>query len=1048
MLGGDLAQAQQPSMWQLTDEDGLPSMEVYDVFQDRKGYIWFATDLGICRYNGSIFKRYATPTARSKAMSHFTEDRDGRIWFMNFSRQIFYIEKGKDEVKEFAIDKDVNQGRLLAFALNKNADELILLNRRGVFSCNLATRKWKKANPNISGNGTTWGMAQDNEGNIWYIDAKRILWKHNTEGVPKKYLQLDKERPVGMDNIFFLGTLWAVGKKGNELYQLQNGQFKRAFKEQEAQLKDLVFTDLTRDQEGNYWLAGFDGVRCYNAQQKPYKGGLHILPGKAISRIIQDKEGNYWITTLRSGVYFMPSKDVLYYNSRNSALQDDRVNCLTSDEEGNIILGGSNGKISVFNQDKGVVFQYDTEEKKETEGILYDNVRKQLYVSSYGFKIFKKNQRIRWNFFTNQTNIPKVYVISSLDGGIAGSAPKGFTFFGKDHIVTSSSNGSHVIRLTSRPNEKPPLNKKFRKRHNYRTNSDWGNKDFDLKSKYPLGVLRLRNGRSRTTWGDTLHNRIWTGYFDGLFYYNEDGIAHELVDKQNKHGIFALTINQSSDGVVWVGTMEHGLYGIRDTTIVYHFNTGNGLVSNYCRVVKPDGKKVWLGTDQGIQWIDPENTNVYGRKIKLPEINEIVETSEPDEPAFQLFNRQDGLVTNEIRDLLVQGDQIWVAMTKGLLTFNKNELRINETYPPIHITGLAIWDKDAPLNENKEYELAYDQNNLKISFQGLAYRSRGKFRYKYRMLGIDSSWTYIKSVNNFVRYPSLQPGEYEFEVKAVNEDNVESAGFDFIKVRINKHYTQTWWFITLIILVGVSIISAFFLLRIRHLRVESDIKQDLRSSQLSALKVQMNPHFIFNALNSIQEFILLNEKRLANSFLGKFADLMRLTLDMSNEQQVSLLEELNVLRLYLELEAIRFEDTFRYSIEIDSEIDAEEILIPSMLIQPYVENAIKHGLLHKKQDRRLQLRFFLLEGQDLLCCEVEDNGIGRKKSWELKTQRKTRHKSFAMSATQKRLELLNYGRKNLILISIDDLENTRGEALGTKVHLKIPIESSYTDPSV
>ncbi|OJJ20313.1 hypothetical protein BKI52_17770 [marine bacterium AO1-C] len=1019
ILDGQVAQAQQPPMWQLTDEDGLPSMEVYDVYQDLDGYIWFATDLGVCRYDGNVFKRYATPTARSKAMSNLTEDEDGRMWFMNFSRQIFYIEKDKDEVKEFVLEGKAKKGRLLAFIVKKSSNELYILNPNGVFSCNLTTRKWKNANPNTSMRGAIWGMVQDDKKNIWYVDADRTLWKHNSQGKAQKQLQLSRKFPMGLDNIFFFRSLWTTGKKGNDLYQLQGDKFVRVFKDQDTVLQDLVLTDFTRDQEGNYWIAGFDGAYCYNTQRKPYKGGLHILPGKAISRIIQDTEGNYWITTLRSGVYFMPSKDVLYYNSRNSPLQDDRINCLTSDEEGNILLGGNNGKVSVFNQSQGLVFQYDVEEKKEVEGLLYDKYRKQVYVSAYGFKIFKKNQRTRWNFYTDRSDLSSSTMPISLDGGIAGSAPKNFTFFGKDHIITSSSNGCHIIRLNPRPNEKPPLTDKFRKKNHFAVSSYVRYRDEKIESKYPIGGLRLRGGRSRTTWGDTVNNRIWTGYFDGLFYYNEDGIARELTDKQNKHGIFALSINQSSDGVVWVGTMEHGLYGIRDTTILYHFNTGNGLVSNFCRVVRPDGKKVWLGTDRGIQLIDPENTT------------------------FQLFNRQDGLVTNEIRDLLVQGDQIWVATTKGLLTFNKNELRENEAFPPIYITGLAIWDKPTLLNENKEYALSHDQNNLKISFKGLAYRSRGRFKYKYRMLGLDSSWTYINSVNSFVRYPSLQPGEYEFEVKAVNEDNVESVGFDFIKIKISRHYTQTWWFITLVVLIGVSIISAFFLLRIRHLRRESDIKQDLRSSQLSALKVQMNPHFIFNALNSIQEFILLNEKRLANSFLGKFADLMRLTLDMSNEKQVSLSEELKVLRLYLELEAIRFEDTFHYSLEVARDVDPEEVLIPSMLIQPYVENAVKHGLLHKKQDRRLWIRFFLSPDQEMLCCEVEDNGIGRKKSWELKAQRKTRHKSFAMSATQKRLELLNYGRKNFILISVDDLENTRGEALGTKVHLKIPIESSY-----
>ncbi len=1018
MLRGYLAYAQQPPMWQLTDEDGLPSMEVYDAFQDRKGYMWFGTDLGVCRYDGSKFKRYATPTARSKAMSNFAEDRDGQVWFMNFSRQVFYIDKATDQVKELKIDIGPKQGRLMAYFINKSSNKAYVFISSSIYQYDITKKKWQDANLKVSKTSAIWTMAQDPEGNIWYADANRTIWTHGADGVAKKRAQLDKKKFLGFDGLFFMDGLWAAGKKGDELFELKGNTFEPAFVDQKAQLKELVVTNIERDLEGNYWVMGFDGAYCYNPQRKPYKGGLHILPGKAISRVVQDREQNYWITTLRSGVYFMPSKDVLYYGNRNSTLKDERINCLTSDEEGNILLGGSAGKVSVFNPTKGLIFQYDVQEKKEVEGVLYDPYHKQLYVSSYGFKIFKKNESNRWNFYTDLTARPDFTI--SVDGGVAGSAPKSFAFFGKNYLLTSSSTGSNVIRLDPQPNEKPPLTQAFRANNAYDVSSYFKVRGKKVKSKYPIGVLRLRHGRSRTTWGDTVNHRIWAGYYDGLFYYNEDGIAHEMIDKPNKHGIFALSINQSEDGIVWVGTMEHGLYGFKDTTIVHHFNTGNGLVSNFCRVVKPDGNKIWVGSDQGIQLIDP------GKR------------------SFQLFNRQDGLLTKEIRDLLIQGDQIWVATTQGLLTFNKTELRINEASPPIYVTSLAVWDKEIQMNDSKEYEFAYDQNNLKISFKGLAYRSRGKFRYKYRMLGIDSSWTYIGSANNFVRYPSLQPGTYEFEVKAVNEDNIESVGFDYVKLRVNKHYTQTWWFIILIILAGATIISAFFLLRIRHLRRESDIKQDLRSSQLSALKVQMNPHFIFNALNSIQEFILLNEKRLANSFLGKFADLMRLTLDMSNEQQVSLSEELKVLKLYLELEAVRFEETFQYALEVDDEIDPEEISIPSMLIQPYVENAVKHGLLHKKNDRKLHIRFFLSQGHEMLCCEVEDNGIGRKKSWELKTKRKTRHKSFAMSATQKRLELLNHGRKNFILISIDDLEDTQGEARGTKVHLKIPIESSYS----
>lgn len=991
-------------MWQLTDEDGLPSMEVYDTHQDTKGYIWFATELGVCRYDGNTFKRYATPTARSKAMSNFREDRKGKIWFMNFSRQIFYIEN--DQVKELPLPPDLIKYRILDMLISVKNNRLYVLNSRDIFEYDPLSKKWGLFSKQLPG-VTMWrSMAQDYEGNIWYTQNQNSLCMH-TPG--KKPVKISITQGKLGENIIFLGKMWSINKRIESISVLQHNLLKVSSIAKHKKLQNVVLTQLTRDREGNYWITSYDGAHCFNADHTPYRGGLHILPEKAISNIIQDREGNYWITTLRSGVYFMPSKEVLYYNRENSNLEDSRVNTVAVDDDGSILIGVSSGQVPVLNPKKGVIFQYDTGHRKDVEALYYDNAKKQLYVSSFGFRIFKKNTKKPWNFLQSTHNINQ----GSPGKGIAGSAPKNFASFGADHLLSASSTGINLVRLSPRPNEYLPLNSKFRKGLGYKKTRILPS---SKNTVYKMYRFNLRPGRARAVWGDTINHRIWAGYFDGLFYYNEDGIARKIIDQQNKHGLYALSITQGPDGLVWVGTMEHGLYGIRDTTIVYHYNTNNGLVSNYCKVIRPDGHKVWLGTDQGIQLIDPETST------------------------FRLFNRQDGLITNEIRDLIVQGDKIWVATTKGLLVFNKTEMRKNNAYPPIYITKVAIWDKEVPLKD--AYTLDYNQNNLSISFKGLAYRSRGKFRYKYRMIGLDSNWMYTNSSTNYVRYPSIPPGTYEFEVKAVNEDNVESEGIAVIQIKVYKHYTQTWWFITLVILGIVAIITLFFLLRIQNLKRESGIKQALRSSQLSALKVQMNPHFIFNALNSIQEFILLNEKRMANAFLGKFADLMRFTLDMSNESLISLSEELKVLRLYLELEAIRFEDTFQYHIEVSASIDPEEIQIPSMLIQPYVENAIKHGLLHKKNERVLWVRF-TTQKNEMLCCEVEDNGIGRKKSWKLKNQRKTKHKSFAMSATQKRLELLNHGRKNAILINITDLTDENGIAQGTKVHLKIPIDSSF-----
>ncbi len=215
------------------------------------------------------------------------------------------------------------------------------------------------------------------------------------------------------------------------------------------------------------------------------------------------------------------------------------------------------------------------------------------------------------------------------------------------------------------------------------------------------------------------------------------------------------------------------------------------------------------------------------------------------------------------------------------------------------------------------------------------------------------------------------------------------------------------------------------------------LEKQYRSSELKALKAQMDPHFIFNALNSIQEYIVLNEKKLASDYLGKFADLMRKYLHFSDKGSITLQEEINTLNIYLELEKTRFEDTLNYKINIEKELDTS-LNIPTMLVQPYVENALKHGLLHIKNNRKLMISFSKTDNNNIQCV-IEDNGIGREKSNKIQQKRATLHKSFATKATQERLTLLNFGKEKKIGVKIIDLYNKNKEAIGTKVILIIPI---------
>ena len=210
-------------------------------------------------------------------------------------------------------------------------------------------------------------------------------------------------------------------------------------------------------------------------------------------------------------------------------------------------------------------------------------------------------------------------------------------------------------------------------------------------------------------------------------------------------------------------------------------------------------------------------------------------------------------------------------------------------------------------------------------------------------------------------------------------------------------------------------------------------------SELTALKSQMNPHFIFNALNSIQELYTIGDKKMANEQMGNFAQLTRKILDVSGKQKIELAEEIDILTKYLELECMRFENDFSYKIHLSDNLDEDYTTLPPMLIQPYVENSIKHGLLHKKGSKQLDIYFELDEDANVLKCSVDDNGIGRQASASLNKNRSASHVSFSTSATEKRLRLLNQGKEEMIAVQFEDKEDESGNTSGTRVIIQIPV---------
>ena len=220
-------------------------------------------------------------------------------------------------------------------------------------------------------------------------------------------------------------------------------------------------------------------------------------------------------------------------------------------------------------------------------------------------------------------------------------------------------------------------------------------------------------------------------------------------------------------------------------------------------------------------------------------------------------------------------------------------------------------------------------------------------------------------------------------------------------------------------------------------RTKSELQQEATELEMQALRAQMNPHFIFNSLNSINRFILQNNKTQASEYLTKFSRLVRLILQNSQHSLIPLESELESLQLYLELESVRFNDHFHFNIRVGNDLDVSSLKVPPLIIQPYTENAIWHGLMHKEEKGNLQIELF--EEENMLCCKITDDGIGRKKALELKSKSASTHKSMGMQITADRIAMLQKANASSTQIKITDLVLPDGSAGGTEVLLKIPL---------
>ena len=502
---------------------------------------------------------------------------------------------------------------------------------------------------------------------------------------------------------------------------------------------------------------------------------------------------------------------------------------------------------------------------------------------------------------------------------------------------------------------------------------------------------------------------------NGLFKYSNEN----LYNYGEKNSLLNISINDiffdRKDDNIFLATSGYGLLCIKNDSIINYVN--EDLSSKIIFSICDKDSFMVVSSNRGVDIIN------FDRDMNLN--------------VLQKYNKQYGLISNVVKKIICEGNSIYTMSEKGI-----NKIKINKDYnlnirPSVYIKQIHINEIDTVKYNN--CKLSYDQNHISFSFIGLSYKNAGNIRYKYKLKGSSSNWVISKSTN--VEYPYLPVGKYKFIVYASNEDGKWSNMPDSFSFEIVPPFWRTWWFIIIIVFLVLLLILIIIKLLIFEIKRKEELKKNLYMYRQQALRKQMNPHFIFNALNSIQHYILQNDKRMSNKYLNKFSSLIRIVLENSQNNLITLERELYALRLYLEIESTRFKDKFVYKITIDEDIDEGMCKIPPLLLQPYVENAIWHGLMNKDKDEigMLNIDIKLING--VVHCFIVDNGVGREKATELVNNKNRSYEALGTKLNNKRVEAFNYSGESNISVKYVDLKDSQGNENGTKVIITLRVIS-------
>ncbi len=981
--------AQQFNFRNFNVEDGLGQSQVYAMCQAPSGALWMGTrGGGISIYNGIEFKSLTTNNGLANNYINCLEiGPDSTIW-IGTNNGVSYYKNGQLESLKMPgnpIVRDIiflENGEIRA-ASNKG---LLVVTKKALKFGDLKTMDQPDASSIIELNGKIWFGTNDGlfrvekEGNYFCGDDSRYM--HNA------ITCLSKDSK---------GHLW-IGTYGDGMYCFDGNKYFRVDLQLELYRKTVL--NVYADENDNLWIATLrSGVIQYDQSSKTFTtlSESEGLSNNHVRCILQDNSRQYWFGTSGGGVCQFLGKQFATYDMR-SGLAGNFIYSVLRDSKKRLWVGNSqvgvsvyeNGTFTNFSAENGFVNVKVKSIAEDREGTIWFGTDGSG-VYNYKNEEFTAIEGLRGVYVKEIKKGPKGNIwIATMGNGLVKVAPKN-----NNYIITKwgYSDGLPSSRLTS-------LEFDNQGRLWFGTENDG------------LGCFYPKEGRMRAT-----------------FHAGKNGLSSNQIR----------CLAEDKFGRLWVGTAGGGLNRF-DTKAyqpkVSYIRQQDGLKSDNIYLLIADGKgNIISGTEKGLDYL------IFGENGSIQQI--------------KYYGKQDGfsgVETCQNSCWLDNDGTIWLGTINGLCQFNPSELAGNPEPPLLSFKDIKLFyesilkDNPEALNQGTRKNplaLSYTQNHITFEFLGINLRRPDMVQYQWKLNGFDSNWSPLSKDRSIV-YSNLNPGTYTFQIRASNEDGVWSDPISYT-FTIATPYYETVWFRALMGTAIVVLLLLIYFISIKRIRKNARIKQrevefekDLLELEQKAMRLQMNPHFIFNALNSIQSLIGTGKETEARYFLAKFSRLMRQILDNSRKSSITLEEEVQTLENYLLIEQFCNGQRFQYQINVSEALEQDFISLPPMILQPFVENAIKHGMRGLSDDSEGKINIQFNEKDGVLECIVEDNGIGREKSAELnRISKETYHESTALAVTTDRLEHLKAEGISTPLEIVDLYED--GAATGTRIIIRLPL---------